>query len=61
MEELRKKKGEILKKLKDINDKITDEMLQNATQEELEEYLELVDDIVPKLAKIEKILEENNK
>lgn len=61
MEELRKKKGEILKKLEAINEKITDEVLENATQEELEEYLELVDDIVPKLAKIEKILRGNNK
>ena len=61
MEELRKKKSEILKKLEAINEKITDEVLENATQEELEEYLELVDDIVPKLAKIEKILRENNK
>ena len=31
------------------------------TKEELEEYLELVDEIVPKLAKIEMILRENNK
>ena len=61
MEELKKKRDEIVRKLKSINDKITDEMIQNATKEELEEYLELVDDIVPKLAKIETFIRVNKK
>lgn len=59
MEELKKIRDEIVRRLETINGKITEEMLQNATKEELEEYLELVDDIIPKLAKIEEILAEN--
>ena len=59
MEELKKIRDEIRKKLKSINEKITDEMLQNATKEELQEYIENIDSIILKLAKIEEILEEN--
>ena len=61
MEELKKIRDEIVRRLEIINAKITEEMLQNATKEELEEYLELVDDIIPKLAKIEEILAKNEK
>lgn len=59
MEELKKIRDEIRKKLKSINEKITDEMLQNATKEELQEYIENIDSIILKLAKIEEILEGN--
>lgn len=59
MEELRKKKDEIVKKLKVINEQITDEMLENATKEELQEYIENIDEIIIKLAKIEQVLGNN--
>ena len=59
MEELRKKKDEIVKKLKVINEQITDEMLENATKEELQEYIETIDEVIIKLAKIEQVLGNN--
>lgn len=61
MEDLKKQRDEIVKSLKIINGKVTEEMLQKASKEELEEYLELIDAIVLKLTKIELELKNNEK
>ena len=42
-------KEEIIKELMKINESLTDEMIENATKEELEEYIRLTDEIKLKL------------
>lgn len=51
-------KEEILKQLKEINEKITEDVMENATKEEIEKYIDLIDSITAKLTTLE-ILQEN--
>ena len=60
MEEIREKREEIIKRLKLVNEKFTDEVLEKATKEQMEKYLELVDEITARLEIIDSVLEENN-
>ena len=57
MNELQEKKEQIIKKLKEVNEQLTDEVIENATKEEMEEYIELIDSITSRLETLD-ILEE---
>lgn len=57
MNELQEKKEQIIKKLKEVNEQLTDEVIENATKEEMEEYIELIDSITARLETLD-ILEE---
>ena len=57
MNELQEKKEQIIKKLKEVNEQLTDEVIENATKEEMEEYIELIDSIKARLETLD-ILEE---
>lgn len=46
-------KERIIEMLKEINAGLTDEVLENATKEELEEYVKLSDEIMTKLEKLD--------
>ena len=59
MNELQEKKEQIIKKLKEVNEQLTDEVIENATKEEMEEYIELIDSITARLETLD-ILEEKN-
>lgn len=59
MNDYKVQKEEIIKRLKEVNDSLTDEIIENATKEELEQYIELVDSITARLETLD-ILEENN-
>ena len=60
MSDLREQKEQIIKRLKEVNEQLTDEVIENATKEEMEEYIELIDEITARLEMIDAILEENN-
>lgn len=59
MNELQMKKEAIISKLKEVNEQLTDEIIENATKEELEQYIDLVDSITARLETLD-LLEENN-
>ena len=59
MSELQMKKEEIIRRLKEVNEQLTDDIIENATKEELEQYIDLVDSITAKLETLD-LLEENN-
>ena len=59
MNELIEKRNAIIKKLQDVNEQVTEEVLKNATKEEMEEYIELINLITTKLEKLNKMIEEN--
>ena len=42
-------KEEIIERLKKINEEITEDVIKNATKEEMEEYIKLSDEIIKKL------------
>lgn len=42
-------KEDIIEKLKIINEELTEEVIRNATKEEMEEYIRLSDKIIKKL------------
>ena len=46
-------KEEIIEMLKKINSELTDEVLENATKEELEEYVKLSDEIITELERLD--------
>lgn len=60
MNNLREQKEQIIKRLKEVNDQLTDEVIESATKEEMEEYIELIDAITARLEAIDILLEENN-
>ena len=61
MSDLREQKEQIVRRLKEVNEKLTDEVIENATKEEMEQYIELIDAITARLETIDTILlEENN-
>ena len=60
MSDLREQKEQIVRRLKEVNEKLTDEVIENATKEEMEQYIELIDEITARLETIDTILEENN-
>ena len=60
MSDLREQKEQIIKRLKEVNEQLTDKVIENATKEEMEEYIELIDEITARLEMIDAILEENN-
>ena len=60
MSDLREQKEQIIKRLKEVNEQLTDEVIENATKEEMEEYIELIDSITARLETIDTLLEENN-
>ena len=59
MSDLEKQREQIIIRLKEVNDQLTEEMIENATKEEMEQYIELIDSITAKLVTIDRILEEN--
>ena len=59
MENLEEQKEKIITRLKEINEKLTDDVLKKATKEEMEQYLELTDEIILKLTEIDML--KNNK
>lgn len=42
-------KEEIVERLKKINEELTEDVIKNATKEEMEEYIKLSDEIIKKL------------
>ena len=60
MESLQEQKEKIIARLKEVNEQLTDDMIESATKEEMEEYIELVNSITAKLETIDLLLEENN-
>lgn len=54
------KKEDLLRQLEEINDSITQEDLQNATNEELLEYTKLTLEIKKKIIAIEAMEKDNN-
>ena len=61
MEDLIEKRNEIVKMLDVLNSKVTDDVLENATKEEMEKYIELINSIAIKLRKIDEIIKKNEK
>ena len=59
MNDLIEKRNIIIRKLQDINDKVTEDVLKDATKEEMEEYIELINSITTKLEKLNRMIEEN--
>ena len=59
MEDLIEKRNEIVKMLDVLNSKVTDDVLENATKEEMEKYIELINSIAIKLRKIDNIIKKN--
>ena len=59
MNDLIEKRNAIIKKLQDVNEQVTEEVLKNATKEEMEEYIELINLITTKLEKLNRMIEEN--
>ena len=59
MNELQEKKEQIIKRLRELNEQLTDDVIESATREEMEQYIELIDSITAKLEALD-ILEENN-
>lgn len=59
MGELQEKKEQIIKRLKEVNEQLTDDVIENATREEMEQYIELIDSITARLETMD-MLEENN-
>ena len=59
MNDIKAQKDKIVEQLKNINAQITDEVIENATKEEMEQYIELIDSITTKLKLID-LLENNN-
>lgn len=57
MSELQEKKNQIIKRLKELNEQLTDDVIENATKEEMEQYIELVDLITAKLEMLDMIEE----
>lgn len=60
MESLQEQKEKIIERLKKVNEQLTDDIIESATKEEMEEYIELVNSITAKLETIDLLLEENN-
>ena len=59
MNDIKQQKIQIIKKLKEINEQLTDEIIENATKEEMEQYIDLIDTITARLETID-MIEENN-
>ena len=59
MKDLIKKRNEIVKMLNELNGQVTDDVLKNATKEEMERYVELINSIAGKLKKLDNIIKEN--
>ncbi len=59
MSEIQEKKEQIIKRLKEVNEQLTEDIIENATKEEMEQYIELVDSITARLETMD-VLEENN-
>lgn len=59
MSELQEKKEQIIKRLREVNEQLTDDVIENATKEEMEQYIQLIDSITARLETLD-FLEENN-
>lgn len=46
-------KEEIIERLKKINEELTEDIIKNATKEEMEQYIKLSDEIIKKLGMID--------
>ena len=57
MNNIEKQVEEIMIKLKEINKQLTSEVIQKATKEEMEQYIEIVDEITAKLEVIDSLNE----
>lgn len=58
LNDYKEQKENIIKRLTEINDSLTDEMIENATKEELLQYIDLVDSITARLETLDMLLEE---
>lgn len=61
MNDLREKRNEIVKMLNTLNNQVTEDVLKNATKEEMEKYIELINSIAIKLRKLDEIIKKNEK
>ena len=61
MKDLIEKRNEIVKMLNALNNQVTDDVLKNATKEEMEKYIELINSIAVKLRKLDAIIKKNEK
>lgn len=59
MSNLEKQKEQIVERLREVNEQLTDEVIESATKEEMEQYIELIDSITARLEAIDILLEEN--
>ena len=59
MSELQEKKEGIIKRLRELNEQLTDDVIESATREEMEQYIELINSITARLETLD-VLEENN-
>lgn len=59
MNDLIEKRNEIVKMLNALNNQVTDDVLKNATKEEMERYIELINSIAIKLKKLDNIIKNN--
>lgn len=60
MKDLIEKRNEVVKLLSELNSKVSEEVLENATKEEMEKYIELINSIAGKLKKLDALIEKNN-
>ncbi len=49
----------IMMKLKEINNQLTSEVIEKATKEEMEQYVEIIDEITAKLEVIDNLSKNN--
>lgn len=61
MNDLIEKRNEIVKMLNTLNNQVTEDVLKNATKEEMEKYIELINSIAIKLRKLDEIIKKNEK
>jgi len=59
MKDLIEKRNEIVKMLNALNNQVTNDVLENATKEEMEKYIELINSIVIKLRKLDNMINKN--
>lgn len=59
MKDLIEKRNEIVKMLNELNNQVTNDVLENATKEEMEKYIELINSIVIKLRKLDNMINKN--
>ena len=59
MKDLIEKRNAIVKMLNELNNQVTDDVLENATKDEMEKYIELINSVAIKLRKLDNIIKKN--